>query len=68
MNEEDKSLYNDKSECCGCMACYAVCPVNAIIIIEDSEGFLYPKIDINKCISCNLCVLTCNRSIASTFH
>jgi len=32
-------LYNRKEECCGCMACYAVCPKKAIDIVIDEEGF-----------------------------
>ncbi len=48
-----------KSECCGCTACYNVCPKNAIYMEEDEEGFLYPKIDRNKCIDCGLCEKVC---------
>ncbi len=52
-------LYQKKEECCGCSACYAVCPVLAISMIPDEEGFLYPTIDINKCIRCYRCLLVC---------
>ena len=38
-------LYKRKEECCGCTACYAICPKEAIYMEEDEEGFEYPKID-----------------------
>lgn len=43
-------LYNSKDECCGCGACYAICPVQAISMCADDEGFLYPNIDENICV------------------
>ena len=52
-------LYSDKSECCGCTACYSICPVGAISMLADEEGFLYPRIDDNKCIRCRKCVKVC---------
>ena len=30
-----------KSECCGCGACYNICPKKAIEMIEDEEGFKF---------------------------
>lgn len=38
-------LYKRKEECCGCTACYAICPIEAISMVEDEEGFEYPQID-----------------------
>lgn len=48
-----------KSECYGCHGCENVCPKECISMEADSEGFLYPQIDINKCINCNLCKKVC---------
>lgn len=48
-----------KSECCGCSACALVCPKDAITMKEDFEGFLYPVVNHDKCIDCNLCVKAC---------
>lgn len=45
--------------CTGCHACYNICPKNAIKMVENSEGFLYPVIDKDKCINCNLCTKVC---------
>lgn len=47
-------LYNKKEECCGCMACYAVCPQKAIDIVIDEEGFEYPLINCEKCVGCGI--------------
>lgn len=45
--------------CYSCSACVQVCPVNAITMIENENGFLQPIIDKNKCIKCNKCVKSC---------
>ena len=49
----------DKAECCGCTACKSVCPKNAIEMCEDEEGFLYPKVDLEKCVKCGACKRVC---------
>ena len=62
MNKNNKALpelYNKKENCCGCSACYAICPVNAITMKADEEGFIYPSIDAGKCISCYKCIPVC---------
>lgn len=56
---EKPVLYEKKELCCGCMACYAICPQKAISIFEDEEGFDYPAIDENKCVCCHLCAKVC---------
>lgn len=54
-----EKLKQNNLKCCGCTACYAVCPKNAITMQVDSEGFKYPVIDIDKCIDCGLCYKVC---------
>ena len=49
----------DKSQCCGCGACSQVCPKNCIDLLEDAEGFLYPKVKQDTCINCGLCEKVC---------
>lgn len=52
-------LYEKKEFCCGCSACYDICPQSAIKMIEDNEGFYYPNIDSSKCVNCRLCEVIC---------
>ena len=48
-----------KADCCGCSACYAICPAKAIVMAPDEEGFLYPQIDEQNCLHCDLCHNVC---------
>jgi len=52
------SIHNNE-KCYGCTACEAVCKIAAIEMVEDSEGFLYPKVDVNKCVKCGKCIKAC---------
>ena len=47
------------SKCTGCAACYNKCPVGAISMQENEEGFLYPIIDKEKCTNCGICKEVC---------
>ena len=49
----------EKERCCGCGACEAICPVEAVALIIDSDGFYYPQIDEKKCVGCMLCKTAC---------
>ena len=53
------NLFDKKEDCCGCTACYAACPMSAITMEEDEEGFEYPTINIEKCICCYKCINSC---------
>lgn len=46
----------EKELCCGCGACFSICPVNAITMGE------IPSVDENKCIHCGLCWASCPRT------
>ena len=48
-----------KEECSGCAACMSICPVQCIKMSADSEGFLYPSIEVSKCINCFKCDHVC---------
>lgn len=52
-------LFKKEEDCCGCSACASICPVNAITMIEDAKGFLYPEISGKKCVECGKCVQAC---------
>ena len=52
-------LYEKRENCCGCTACFAICPVQAISMLPDEEGFLYPVVDAEKCIRCYKCISVC---------
>ena len=49
----------EQNKCCGCSACLAVCPKQAITLKYDQYGFSMPFIDQNKCVDCGLCVRVC---------
>lgn len=50
---------SNKSNCCGCHACFNICPKRAIEMQEDEKGFKYPVINKEKCINCELCKKVC---------
>ena len=47
------------ADCCGCTACASICAHDAIAMVPDALGFLYPKVDKGKCVECGLCVKVC---------
>ncbi|WP_370860497.1 Coenzyme F420 hydrogenase/dehydrogenase, beta subunit C-terminal domain [Parabacteroides faecis] len=49
----------DKNQCCGCTACASVCGHNSITMVEDAEGFKFPKVDVATCVNCGLCEKVC---------
>ena len=53
------TVKDNKRSCSGCTACAAVCPVGAISMHPDREGFLYPQIDTTRCTDCGLCRKVC---------
>lgn len=47
------------TNCSGCTACYSACPQKAIQMTADGEGFFYPVVKQELCISCGLCEQAC---------
>jgi len=45
--------------CCGCTACYHACPVGAIHMSTNEEGYQSPIVDDIKCMRCNQCEAVC---------
>lgn len=52
-------LFSEREDCSGCTACMNICPVLAITMEQDREGFLYPVIDRDKCLRCYKCLRVC---------
>lgn len=53
------SVYDIKTNCCGCEACRQICPKHCITMQSDEKGFIYPKINQDLCIDCKLCQSVC---------
>lgn len=49
----------NKAKCSGCSACYSACPKKCIIMEEDEEGFIYPKVNKSLCVKCGICENVC---------
>lgn len=47
------------TKCTGCSACMNLCPVNAITMKENDEGFIMPFVNENKCFNCGKCLKAC---------
>ncbi len=47
------------SRCTGCDACRSGCPTGAISMERDKEGFLYPRVDPERCVHCGKCTAIC---------
>ena len=45
--------------CSGCSACSNSCPIQAISMTKNEEGFLVPEIDTTLCINCGKCDKVC---------
>lgn len=46
-------------DCYGCYACEQICFQHAILMKENEEGFIYPVLNVDKCIDCGLCAKIC---------
>ena len=46
-------------KCSGCSACSSVCPVGAIAMQPDDEGFVHPVVDRLGCVGCGRCKTFC---------
>ncbi len=45
--------------CSGCHSCFSSCPKEAISMLANKEGFLFPVIDKEKCVDCGVCEKSC---------
>ena len=65
MTAQDSKAFHQVLEnmdgCYGCSACVNICPVGAITMQENAEGFPMPIIDREKCTGCGACRKVCPR-------
>lgn len=47
-------------ECTGCLGCIDICKVGALDVETMEDGFIYPKIDKDKCVECGKCISVCS--------
>lgn len=47
------------NNCCGCGLCMHICPVGAIKMELNEEGFRYPLVDAEICCNCKKCIKIC---------
>lgn len=59
MDNVMKLMKTDKAQCSGCYACCNICPVDAIRMKVNEEGFWYPSVDETACIHCGRCIQVC---------
>ena len=58
-NREDLYTICPTQNCFGCGACSQICPVKAITMQTDQEGFLRPTVNHTACILCHQCRKVC---------
>lgn len=61
-------LFENKKTCCGCSACASICPKGAIEMKPDDQGFIYPVINPNLCVSCGACKKVCAYQNENSLH
>lgn len=54
-----KNIYTYNSLCCGCGSCKEVCPVSAINIKMNEQGFYQSFVDDKLCVNCGKCISVC---------
>ena len=45
--------------CAGCGACVSACPVDALRLLPDEDGYYRACVDYEKCVNCGKCVKVC---------
>ena len=59
VGDGEQERFCTDSRCTGCSACRSSCPVNAIQMVPDEEGFLHPQVEENRCLRCGICHDVC---------
>lgn len=53
------NIFEVEKNCLGCAGCIDICPVDALTLSKDENGFYIPALDGIKCVSCGKCVAVC---------
>ena len=53
------NIIDIEKKCTGCAACVDSCPVKALSLELNKNGFYEPEIQLDKCIHCEKCVTVC---------
>lgn len=56
---ETQNIYTYNSLCCGCGSCKEACPVSAINIKMNEQGFYQSFVDDTLCVNCGKCISVC---------
>lgn len=59
----DNVNYISEENCCGCGACYQICPKKSIRMEENIRGFLVPVVNQEICINCGACLKVCPEKV-----
>ncbi len=59
MHKSQHKIITQLKSCAGCSACANICPVNAITMTENQDGYYIPSIDETKCVHCGQCDSVC---------
>ena len=52
-------LFEKEADCCACGACLNICPKQAISMVKNEYGYVYPHIDEDNCVKCGACKSVC---------
>lgn len=58
-NHISGNIYTNNSLCCGCGACRDACPVSAINIKMNDDGFYQSFVNDTLCVNCGKCISVC---------
>lgn len=59
---QSKNISTIGENCTGCGACELICPKQAINMVPDQEGFIYPSVN-ETCIDCGACLKHCHTQL-----
>lgn len=59
MEMEDRMIQLRTLDCTACGACQNICQNQAVSMVRNKKGFLYPQIDADRCTECGQCLRVC---------